>query len=103
MNINEIIEQNIQRLKCDGSSLNSKAEKLERLLPMVGVSSAIIGDSTSNEYSIVEVGDDVYSKYGDMGIITEFKNIDAEKWYQVIVVVECDDGATRSFTADRLN
>lgn len=97
------INSKIHRLKKEAELLNYTADMLTRLLPLVGKSSAIIGDSFEGRYTIVEVGDTVFSKYGDVGVITRFENIDADDWYNVKVHFQADDGTLYSYSADRLN
>lgn len=43
----------------------------------------IVGNSMESEYNLVTIGDDVYSKYGDHGIITNIEKCDDDAFDNV--------------------
>lgn len=85
MTIRKSIERKQAALAAEAARLQAEVERLNRLLPLLGKSAAVVGNSCEDEMDIVEVGDEVYSKYGEEGVITGFKNIEADHWDDVIV------------------
>ncbi len=65
----------------EAKKFQAEAKRIRRLLPEIGKSAAIVGDAYEQCFGIVEVGDHVYSKYGERGVVASFNNIDAGQWY----------------------
>lgn len=78
------------------------------MLPQVGLTAAIVGDfSESKEYNrIISVGDGVFSKYGENGIVTKLDMEQFEEtgnFIDIGVTFVTDDGEEISYGVTRLN
>lgn len=63
----------------------------------------VIGDWYEQDYRLVTIGDNVMSKYGDTGVITDIKHRDGG-FPEVTMHCDNDDETrTKTFTADRLS
>jgi hypothetical protein len=83
--------------------LQKVVQRMDDLLPLLGKSAAIVGDSFDGEYDIVQVGDEVYSKYLEEGVIIDIENPDHEHWFEVRIVFKDKDGKIYKRSADRMN
>lgn len=85
-------------------TLQTEADRTQRLLALMGRTTAVVGDGFEGDLDLVEVGDEVFSKYGEEGVIVDFGNIGADNWCDVRVFFrDSESGEVLERTADRLN
>lgn len=104
MDVQQIMQGKIAALSEKAQACQQEADRLSSLLPKLGKSAALVGDGVDGEFDIIEVGNSVYSKYGEVGIVVAFENIAADNWCDVTVIFEEPEGEKRRYRqkADRL-
>jgi hypothetical protein len=92
-------------------NLKKEIEHIEHqklLTEFVGVSAAIVGDFTEGHdyHRTVTIGDNVFTKFGDQGVIVEFDfeqfNETGHLW-DIGITFKDKDGNTETINADRCN